>query len=114
MKKSRKKEIYLRKLTALFPDEKNRNTAMAILNAYGVEEYEREPDRVRLAILKISGNDLKQIRRNTALAKQDFRDTLVEAEYPNQGKSWRVPNEVEKQKLIAKDRLQYEKWLHDE
>jgi hypothetical protein len=78
-----------------------------------MEKHERESERVWLAVLKISGNDLAQIRRNTALAKQDFRDVLVAAEYPNQGRIGPMPDGREKRELMEKDRLQYQKWLSD-
>ena len=109
-----KKEVFLQKLAATFPDKKSREAAMAILRQYGVERHERESERVWLAVLKISGNDLAQISRNTALAKQDFRDILVAAEYPNQARVGPMPDSREKRKLIEKDRLQYEKWLSDD
>jgi hypothetical protein len=113
MQQVSKKEVFLHKLAAAFPDEKLREAAMAILRQYGMEKHERESERVWLAVLKISGNDLAQIRRNTALAKQDFRDVLVAAEYPNQGRIGPMPAGREKRELIEKDRLQYEKWLSD-
>ena len=109
-----KHKIYIRKLAAMFPDNKIRQAASEILATYGNEKHERETERVRLAILKISGSDLDRIRRNTTLAKQDYRDTLVAAEYPNQGRNWQVPNGPAKQKLIEKDRQQYEKWLTED
>ena len=107
------KPLLQHKLVAMFPDDNSRKAAMAILHQYGTEEHERESERVWLAILKISGSNLEKIRKNTALAKQDFRDTLVAAEYPNQGRCVQMPEGIEKQKLIEKDRLQYEKWLLD-
>ncbi len=108
-----KKEVFLRKLAVIFPDEQSREAAMAILRQYGMEKHERESERVWLAVLKISGSDLTQIRRNTALAKRDFRDILAAAEYPNQARIGPMPDSREKREVIEKDRLQYEKWLSD-
>ncbi len=108
------KEILLRKLKIMFPDEKDRHAAIAILNEYGKEKHEQEPDRVRLAILKIADKTIDSIKQTTAVAKQDFRDTLMAAEYPRQSEKWAMPDGPQKQKLISKDRLAYEKWLFND
>ena len=50
--------ILSRKLRSLFPEEEQRNEVKAILDTYGVERYEQEPFRVRLAILKLSDSNL--------------------------------------------------------
>jgi hypothetical protein len=112
MKKYNEKEILLRKLKDIFPNAEDRTKALDILYEYGKEKHEQEPDRVRLAILKISENKLESIKQNTMFAKQDFRDTLVAAEYPDQSKKWSMQDGPKKQKLIKKDRLQYEEWLN--
>ena len=65
------------------------------------------------AILKLSGNDVEQVRRNTQFAKEDFRDVLVWAEYPRQGKRGSMPDGLKKQKLIEADRKAYEAWLRE-
>ena len=108
------KEILLRKLKIMFPDEKDRHAAIAILNEYGKEKHEQEPDRVRLAILKIADKTIDSIKQSTDLAKQDFRDTLIAAEYPRQSEKGAMPDGPQKQKLISKDRLAYEKWLFND
>ena len=88
-----------------------RDEVKSILDTYGTEEYEQEPFRVRLAILKLSHTDLEEIKRTTNLAKQDFRDILTWAEYPRQSKKWSMPDGPKKQKLIEADRAEYEAWL---
>lgn len=113
MKPYNEKKILQRKIRNGFEDAKQREKAIAVLNEYGKESHEQEPDRVRLAILKISGNDLTRIEKNTQYAKQDFRDTLVAAEYPGQGSRWMMPDGPEKQALTKKDRMQYENWLDE-
>jgi hypothetical protein len=105
------KKILTRKLRALFPEEQQRAEVLATLEAYGVEKHEQEPDRVRLAVLKLSGGDLKQIKRYTEFAKQDFRDILTWAEYPRQSKKWSMPDGPNKRKLVEADRAEYEDWL---
>ena len=113
MKRYNEKETLLRKLKIIFLDEKDCEKARDILCEYGKEKHEQEPYRVRLAILKISENNLDSLKQNTMFAKQDFRDTLVAAEYPDQSKKWSMPDGPKKQKLIKKDRLQYEEWLNE-
>ncbi len=52
-----------------------------MLLSYGGESYEREVERVRWDILRVSGNDLPQFERMVAMAKTDYRDLIVAAEY---------------------------------
>ena len=54
--------------------------AGAILARYGTEAHEREPQRVRLAAVELSGGDIAELGRLIALAKQDRRDILMWAE----------------------------------
>ena len=103
--------ILSRKLRSLFPEEEQRNEVKAILDTYGVERYEQEPFRVRLAILKLSDSNLEEIKRTTNFAKQDFRDILTWAEYPRQSKKWSIPDGPRKQRAIEADRAEYEAWL---
>ena len=103
--------ILTRKLRSLFPDEKKRNEVKAVLDTYGTEAYEKEPLRVRLAILKLSDSDPDEIKRTTDFAKQDYRDILSWAEYPRQSKKWSMPDGPKKKKLIEADRTEYEDWL---
>ncbi len=76
--------ILNRKINSLFPDITIQQEVIQTLNTYGVEKYEQEPIRVRLAILKLAGDDLEQVKINTNYAKQDFRDVLLWAEYSRQ------------------------------
>jgi hypothetical protein len=47
-----------------------------LLDTYGVESYERERERVQLAILKLSGGSEEKMREFVAVAKRDYRDVL--------------------------------------
>lgn len=104
--------ILSRKLKSLFPDKGNRDHAKAILGTYGTEKFEREANRVQLAVLKLSGPDLFKLQRNIDSAGQDYRDVLAWAEYPRQSNKWNITDISEKQKLIEADRNEYEKWLN--
>jgi hypothetical protein len=101
------------KLAAMFPDDFTRHRVRKILQGYGNETHEREPDRVRLAILKLAGTELRSVEKYTGYAREDYRDVLAWAEYPRQARHWVKPGADEKQKMIAADLAEYEEWLHD-
>ena len=52
-----------------------------LLLRYGENGAEREVERVRLDILEICGSSVRQVERLVNLAKTDFRDLIVAAEY---------------------------------
>ena len=56
------------------------------LDIYGVESYERDRERVHLAILKLSGGNEEKLREFVAVAKRDYRDVLFWAEYPEESR----------------------------
>jgi hypothetical protein len=66
---------------AAFP-EGARATILAALDTYGVESFERERERVQVAILKLSEGSGARVLEFVAAAKQDYRDVLFWAEYP--------------------------------
>lgn len=105
-------QILARKLNELFPDEKTKNHAIAILNEYGKEDYEQEIVRVKLAILKLSGSDQEKIIDFTQSAKLDYRDVLSWTEFPRQSKNWSMPEDNKLQRLIDDDEAEYRKWLN--
>lgn len=49
----------------------------AILGLYGTEPYERERERVQLAIIALSGGDRDKLRQLVRDAKRDYRDVLA-------------------------------------
>ena|SRR5438477_6302323 len=57
---------------------------LELLDSYGVESYERERERVELAILKLSEGNEDKLREFIAAAKRDYRDVLFWAEYPEE------------------------------
>ncbi len=71
-----------RVLARIHPDEAQRSAARDLLARYGGEDWHRELDRVRLAVLRLAGTDLAATERRVADASVDYRDTLVAAEYP--------------------------------
>jgi len=96
-----------------FPDGRVAEV-LAILGEYGTESWHREPDRVRLAVLKLASGNIKVLRREIEVAKCDYRDVLVGAEYPGYFK--RVPSSgtfppEHEQRIIDTDWRQYQDWL---
>ena len=55
---------------------------MALLDLYGVQSYERERERVQLAILKLSEGNTDKLLHYLDVAKKDYRDVLYWTEYP--------------------------------
>jgi hypothetical protein len=64
-----------------FPPQEHQ-TVFAVLSEYGTKSWQREQDRVRLAVLKLADRDLEQLRQNMNIALCDYRDVLSCAEYP--------------------------------
>ena len=102
------------KLTKMFPDPAVRVRAESELNRYGLEKHEREKSRVRLAILKVAGTGMEQIKEWTDIAKRDYRDVLASAEYPNQliAPTWKFSTSDRKD-IENKDAEQYRKWIEE-
>jgi len=57
-----------------------------VLDSYGVESFERERERVQLAMLNLSSGNEVKLRENVAAAKRDYRDVLCWSEYPEESK----------------------------
>jgi hypothetical protein len=68
-----------------FP-ESSRASILELLDGYGVEPYERERERVQLAILKLSNGSEEKLREFVAVAKRDYRDVLFWAENPEESR----------------------------
>ncbi len=66
--------------------EANRARMLDLLDTYGVEAYERERERVQLAILTLSRGDEAKLRLYLAVAKRDYRDVLFWAEHPEEAR----------------------------
>ena len=59
---------------------------LAVLDEYGVEPYQRERDRVQLAIVNLSEGDEAKLRYFVEVAKQDYRDVLFWSDNPEEAK----------------------------
>src|SRR6266498_260400 len=108
------RDLVLTKMKETFPQEDSEEV-LAVLDLYGEESYERERERVQLAILKLSHGSMDELLSNVEVAKQDYRDILAYAEYPHEMR--RSADEIrrmsadEAQSIRDKDRQQYLEWL---
>ena len=88
---------------------------LAIVNEYGLEKWEIEADRVRVAVLKLANGDLERLRARVKRAKRDYRDVLAAAEYPEYmktgGSGIRKPPSDEQPRSIDRDWRQYYHWF---
>ena len=102
-------ELIPRVLEKIFPDAAVRRTIEAMLDEYtGLEAF-----RVQLGILKGSRGDIEEIRRLSRLARSDFRDLLVEVEYPLSFNKDRLRESDPERydRLIEKEQREYDQWL---
>ena len=58
-----------------FP-EKDRDAVLGILDLYGTQSWERERERVQVAIVELSAGDEDKLRYLVEAAKHDYRDIL--------------------------------------
>ena len=106
MKKIDYSIIYSKALAKNFPDLSTRKKAEEIMTQYSFNEALR----VKTAILKVAGSDLKEIKRCTDAACLDYRDVLSWAEYPAQLKAGFENNDP---LLRKQDLKQYRAWIDE-
>src|SRR5437773_11034385 len=73
---------------ATFP-KSGRARVLDLLDSYGVEPYERECERVQVAILTLGAGSEAKVREYVAVAKRDYRDVLFRSEERRVGKECR-------------------------
>jgi hypothetical protein len=107
-----------RKLDAMWADPIERARVLTELQKFGPEAYEREVERVRLAILKLCDARTERVIELVAVAKRDYRDVLMWAEYPGEGQAlWAIRPDLSNEErlrledLRRRDRQQYHNWL---
>lgn len=93
----------------LYPE----SDVLAVLDQYGGAEWERERDRVQLAVLKLADGDLKALKLHTETARRDYRDVLTPAEYPKYSAlEWSaLSGREEFAQIYEEDWNQYLHWL---
>ncbi len=55
-------------------------SVLATLDQYGTEPYEREPERVQIALVTLAAGDKEALSKLVRIAKQDYRDILCWAQ----------------------------------
>jgi hypothetical protein len=60
---------------AVFPNS-DATTILGVLDLYGMESYERERERVQLAIVELSAGSEDKLHYLVQVAKMDYRDVL--------------------------------------
>jgi len=107
-----------RKIDALWTDPVQRGRVRTELQKFGTEAHEREVERARLAILKLCEARSERVIELVAVAKRDYRDVLMWAEYPSEGQAlWAVRPDLSNEDrlrledLRRRDRQQYQDWL---
>lgn len=107
------KDDILRIIKRDFPND-DVNDILTILNLYGGEEFENEPYRVQAAAMKVSGGDRKKLEKAIDDAKCDYRDVLMDAEYPLCKKKMFKNLEKKEEKIVYKsDWEQYQAWFKE-
>ena len=89
-------------------------TVLSILDEYGAEPWERERDRVQLAVLKLATGSVEEIRRQVEAAKLDYRDALAQAEFPENLVSLtraKLRSTEEQAAMDQRDWERYRRWL---
>ena len=101
------------KARALFPDD-TASTVLQILSEYQAPS-EVLSAQARLAALKLSNGDLKELRIQIHKAKQDFRDVILPAESPGflrmAMSEWAALSDDAHEKLANEDHEQYMTWI---
>jgi hypothetical protein len=101
--------LWPRVVEARFRDAQERAAVLALLAAYTGPE----PDRVKLGVLKAADCNIEKMRSLLALAADDWRELLCEAEYPLSSPRWGLKEKAPEKyaALLAREQEQYEQWL---
>jgi hypothetical protein len=104
--------LVVEKAKRCFPNE-DLQKIIAFLDEYGTEPYERERERVQIAILKLSGENIDHLHVQVAMAKKDYRDILAFAEYPEEmsNSTRKISDQETVNNIRKRDRQQYLHWL---
>ena len=102
-------------LTAMFPNPEERVKAEKQLNDYGKEHWHWVPERIRVAILKLTFDQRGSLDQLVEIACGDYRDILYFAETPLSFEDWNLPEENPQKyaELVKADQENYENWIED-
>jgi predicted alpha/beta hydrolase family esterase len=104
----------------MWPSEEDRRYVFGVLADYGKAPHERETARVQTAILKLTEGRRDRLADLVTSAKRDYRDVLMWAEYPDEGRAlWTASSQLSASQrkrlggIRTRDREQYLAWLAD-
>jgi hypothetical protein len=103
-----------RKLRGLYPHPSKRRAALNELLRYGISSDEPEPERVRLAILRLAGSDPDELKKTVDGAKEDWEDIVSWAERPRETRCHlgnHKLHENQRRKIQQEDRDEWNSWL---
>ena len=109
---SHSREKVVAAIRASFP-RADYGAILALLDAYGVESYERERDRVQIAIVNLSEGDEAKLRYFVDVAKRDYRDVLFWSDNPDEAKLDTPEKRQRVREAFAKLRLKLPPGLED-
>ncbi len=102
-------------ISAMFPEAHEQEVATNLLNQYGVDKWHIEPERVKLAILKLAYDDKSNLAALVECACSDYRDVLFIAESPSSSMTLVSPEDDPEtyKKLVSEDEEEYLNWLNE-
>lgn len=100
-----------RKIRQIFPDSDPKEI-LARLEAMGEMDGRPSRHRVWLAVLKLHEEGDGDLSSLMETAKEDHRDVLAWAEYPNQMRFGPTDDPEKARQLRELDRRQYQTWLN--
>ena len=113
-------ELVTRKVKQWFPADEQAEAIRLLETECGrdlpfCEAYDAEDlEPVRLAVVKLAGGSLTELRRQIEAAKLDWRDVLIFAQAPEEvrhGLFTEAEVDAGAREVRARDRRQYEEWL---
>ncbi len=105
------KKLFLLIADKMFPDQAIRNQVDKIFEKLGGNFFEE--GRVKLGILKLCQSDLKELEQFVDLAKWDWRELLIQAEYPYSHKL-HEKKDIKPEaydKALQKEQNEYDLWI---
>jgi hypothetical protein len=113
------RDLVLKKLGDCFPNPAAAKETLALLDTYAElptfpGDRAKQQARVQLAILKQCRGEIARVKELVKLAKTDFRDALVDAEFPEEIQALHNTPPNEMAAIRRRDRKQYEDWLQSD
>jgi len=116
--------LVIKKVRQLFPPDQQ-SEAISLLEKecghnlpFSEGDSAQDLERVRLAVIKLTGGSLAELQRQIDIARVDWRDVLSAAEYPEASGMGFVQysnlDERTRNEIKMRDRQQYVAWLGEE